>query len=136
VGSFDVEAQAVPGVVEASRSLAETYSRLIQTDAIVARTAEILGVDPDQVQGSIGASSIPNASIIRVEATAAGAPAAAARANAAAEALVEYAAGGADDQDLQAQYDEALLEHARARAEVERLNAELQVRLGIPDPAG
>jgi capsular polysaccharide biosynthesis protein len=69
IGGFNVEAQRVPGFVEASRTLAETYSRLVPTRAISERVAKILEVDVEEVEGHISASSVPDSSLIRVEGT-------------------------------------------------------------------
>lgn len=134
VGSFDVASQAVPGVVEASRSLAETYSRLITSDAIVVRTAEKLGVPPEEVKGAVSASSIPNASLIRVRAVAGDAVEAMRFANAAATALVDYAsAGEGDGEEVLDRYEQALLELRQIEAEVETARAAVDAAIAAGD---
>lgn len=125
VGGFDVESQAVPGFVEAARTLAETYSRLVETELIVEPVAEALGLDPSEVAGHISATSVPESSIIRVEGSASNSEAAIAFAQAAAIALEDYTGGrgaGTDDAALD-EYEQAVLELRSAEAEEQRLSA-------------
>jgi capsular polysaccharide biosynthesis protein len=91
VGGFNVEAQAVPGFVEASRTLAETYSRIVETRAITQRVAETLQLDISEVDGHLNATSVPESSIIRVVGTGDDEGEALRFAAAAAQALEEYA---------------------------------------------
>jgi hypothetical protein len=91
VGGFNVEAQAVPGFVEASRTLAETYSRVVPTRAISERVAETLKVDVDQVDGHLDATAVPESSIIRIIGKGDTDNAAVRFAAAAAQALEDYA---------------------------------------------
>jgi hypothetical protein len=91
VGGFNVEAQAVPGFVEASRTLAETYSRVVPTRAITERVAEILQVDVTQVDGHVDATAVPESSIIRIIGKGDTDNAAVRFAAAAAQALEDYA---------------------------------------------
>jgi uncharacterized protein involved in exopolysaccharide biosynthesis len=106
VGGFNVEAQAVPGFVEASRTLAETYSRLVPTRAVGERVAEILELDIDQVSGNIDATSVPESSIIKVTGTGGDAGEAVRYAAAAAQALEDYADQAASSTDIETLLDE------------------------------
>lgn len=101
VGGFNVEAQAVPGFVEASRTLAETYSRLVTTGAIEERAAELLELDIVQINGKIEATAVPESSIIRVIGTGDDEGEAIRNSAAAAQALEDYAdqSGGTEDAD-------------------------------------
>ena len=109
VGGFNVEAQAVPGFVEASQTLAETYSRLVPTRAITERVAETLQLDVDQVEGHVDATSVPESSIIRIIGKGDDDGEAIRYAAAAAQALEEYA-----DQSGQLASSETLLDEYRA----------------------
>lgn len=106
VGGFNVEAQAVPGFVEASRTLAETYSRLVTTPAIAERAATLLEVDVEDVVDHIDATSVPESSIIRVTGTGTTQAASVRFAAAAAEALEAYADESGAGTDLEALLDE------------------------------
>jgi len=106
VGGFNVEAQAVPGFVEASRTLAETYSRLVPTRAVEERVAEILDLDVDQVTGNIDATSVPESSIIKVVGEGNDSAEAIRFAAAAAQALEDYADQAASSTDLEVLLDE------------------------------
>jgi hypothetical protein len=125
VGGFNVDAQAVPGFVEAARTLAATYARLVDTPVIDVPVAEALDISPDDV--SISATSVPESSIIRIQGTSSSEERAIQLADAAADALLEYAdttassAAGAEQllQDYQAaaqRYNEAEAERARLAA--------------------
>lgn len=108
VGGFNVEAQAVPGFVEASRTLAETYSRLVPTRAVTERVAEILQIDLQAVDGHVDATSVPESSIIRIIGTGSDEGEAIRFAAAAAQALEDYA-----DQSGQLASTEELLDEYR-----------------------
>lgn len=122
VGGFNVEAQAVPGFVEAARTLAATYARLVDTPVIDVPVAEALDISPGEV--AISATSVPESSIIRIEGKSSSEERAIQLADAAADALLEYAddtassAAGAEQllRDFQAasqRYNEAEAERAR-----------------------
>jgi capsular polysaccharide biosynthesis protein len=124
VGGFDVQAQAVPGFVEASRTLASTYARLVSTPAIVKPVADALGAPASEVSGHISATSVPDSSIIRVEGTADNERDATRFADAAATALKEYASGGAVDADsVLAEYQQAATADAAAQASLVQIKA-------------
>ena len=131
VGGFDVEATAVPGFVEASRVLAETYGRLVSTPAVGELVAEQLGVRLAEVTGHIDGSSVPESSLIKVEGTASSEAQAMRYAAAAAAALQEYAtevsAGGSAAEALD-QYREAATKHNEAEARLTRLTAAFRSR--------
>jgi hypothetical protein len=106
VGGLNVEAQAVPGFVEASRTLAETYSRLVSTRAVEERVAAILQVDVEDVVGHVDATSVPESSIIKVSGEGDDAESAVRFAAAAAQALDDYADEAATTAELDALLDE------------------------------
>lgn len=126
VGGFDVEAQAVPGFVEASRTLASTYARLVTTPAVLDLVAEQLDMDADDLDGHVDATSVPESSIIRIEGMASSPRQATRYADAAAEALLQYASstGAATNaDDVLEEYESAAADNAAAQAalaEVER----------------
>ena len=93
VGGFDVEAQAVPGFVEAARTLAATYARLVNTPAIADPVAAQLDLAPGGVAGGISATAVPESSIIAVQGASEDEDQALRLADVAAEELVNYASG-------------------------------------------
>jgi capsular polysaccharide biosynthesis protein len=128
VAGFDVQAAAIPGFVEASRSLAETYARLVETDAIVTPVVKDMGVPRGQVAGHISATSIPNSAIIKVDGKASSPEEAVKVTTAAADALVNYAkriSGGASEASLLQQYRDASV--ALSEAQLRQSAAEAAV---------
>jgi hypothetical protein len=130
VGGFDVQAQAVPGFVEAARTLAETYSRLVSTPAIEGPAAEASGLDADLVAGGIHATAVPESSIIRVIGEADNKRDAIRLADAAAEALVAYANGdgsNASSTETLKEYQDASRELAAAQEAADTAQGNLDV---------
>ena len=128
VGGFDPQANAVPGFVAASESLAATYSRLIGTPAIVDQVAKALDLDPSQVRGHISASPVPDSSIIRVDGSADNEQDATRFADAGAKALEKYATGTIASQSagqLLSDYQQASQDVASANATLNRVNRAL-----------
>jgi hypothetical protein len=128
VAGFDVQAAAIPGFVEASRSLAETYARLVETDAIVTPVVEDLHEPRSDVAGHISATSIPDSAIIKVEGKAASPEEAVRLTTAAADALVNYAkriSGGASETSLLDDYRKASI--ALSEAQQQQAAAEAAV---------
>lgn len=124
VGGNTVEAQAVPGFVEAARTLAETYARLVETAVISRPVEELLGLDPGAAGGHISASSVPESSIIRVKGTATNRDAALAYAEAAATALEEYTEGSSTPEEVLDDFEQAIVDFRAAEREQARLRAE------------
>jgi hypothetical protein len=133
VGGFDVQAQAVPGFVEAARTLASTYARLVSTPAIIDPVAKKLKVDPGDVSGHISATSVPESSIIRVEGDADNAQDAVRFADAAATALKNYAGGsrGAAT-DVLKEFQNASRANASAQSNLDRINRAVQASADPP----
>jgi hypothetical protein len=132
VGGFNVEAQAVPGFVEASRTLSQTYSRLVPTRAIAERVAEILKLDVDQVDGHIDATAVPESSIIEVTGTGDDQGEAIRFSAAAAQALEDYAdqAGGTSGADnLLDEYRQASVALNQATARQNALKRQYDARV-------
>jgi hypothetical protein len=123
LAGFDVQSAALPGFVEASRTLADTYARLVDTDAVVQPVAKALSLPRTDVVGHISASSIADSAIIRIEGRASSKEDAARFASAAATALSSYVRdlGGQGDQ-LQAEYRAAVKTFADATARKEALD--------------
>jgi capsular polysaccharide biosynthesis protein len=89
-GRIDIQAQSISGYTQASAYLATTYSRVIQSGAVLAPVARSTGRSIDSVAGSLSATPIPNSSVFRVQAKAKSAPEAVKTANAAAAQVVAF----------------------------------------------
>lgn len=90
VGRIFVDnAAAVPGVLQASQSLASNYSRAIGATAVVRRARQLAGVN----DGSIAATPLPGSTLITVSGRAGSARSAIRLANAGSAALIEYVGG-------------------------------------------
>jgi len=132
VGGFNVEAQAVPGFVAASQTLAETYSRLVSTRTIEERVAQILQVDVASVDGHIDATSVPESAIIRITGTDDEEETAVQFAAAAAQALQDYASTSGRGEDAEAlldQYRAARVELNQATARRDALRGQYDARV-------
>ena len=132
VGGFNVEAQAVPGFVEASRTLAETYSRLVPTRAVIERVAETLQLEIDEVEGHVDATSVPESSIIRIIGKGDDTGEAIRFAAAAAQALEEYADESgqlATTEDLLDEYRQASVALNTATARRDALQSQYDARV-------
>jgi capsular polysaccharide biosynthesis protein len=68
VGSFDVRSVAIPGFVTASQQLADAYSRLGASDAVVVPVARQLGLTPAQVRERLSSSNVPGSPVVRLTA--------------------------------------------------------------------
>jgi uncharacterized protein involved in exopolysaccharide biosynthesis len=68
VGSFDVRSVAVPGFVTASVQLADAYSRLASSDAVVVPVSRRVGLSPDEVDRRLTTSNIPGSPVVRLDA--------------------------------------------------------------------
>lgn len=69
VGRLDVNAQAIPGYVQASDELAGTYSRVLDAAQVIDPAARKLGRSPAYVQAHVSASPLAVSQIIVVQAT-------------------------------------------------------------------
>jgi hypothetical protein len=116
VAGFDVQAAAVPAFVEASRNLAETYGRLVDTELVIGPVAEKLNLPRGEVAGHISGSPIPESAIIRIEGSSDDPDRAEELSAAAADALAEFTSGtgGADDAELLKAYEAAARDRAAA----------------------
>jgi uncharacterized protein involved in exopolysaccharide biosynthesis len=122
VGGFNAESRAVPGFVEASKTLAETYARLVSTPAIQDPTSKALQLAPSEVD--LSATAVPESSIIAVEATSTSQATAVRVADAGAKALVEYTQqSGGKPSELLKDYVSARQALAQAQAERDQLAA-------------
>lgn len=89
-GRIDVQAQSISGYTQASAYLATTYSRVVQSGAVLTPVARRTGHSIDFVARSLSATPIPNSSVFRVQAKAKSAGDAVKMANAAAAQVVAY----------------------------------------------
>jgi uncharacterized protein involved in exopolysaccharide biosynthesis len=90
IARISVSTQALPGFAAGVQDLAVTYSRLATADEVTAEAAELLRVDPADLEGRVTSSPIPQSPLFRIEATGGTADEAIATANAAGEALSGY----------------------------------------------
>lgn len=127
VGGIDVQSQALPGYVSAVQSLAGSYSRAIDSNVVVNRIAQDVGVPPAAAQGRVTASPVPASSVIQIDATGTSAGQAQRLANAGANALIDYvrglSGGATTSRDLLRAYRDAELRVSRARRTREQLSA-------------
>lgn len=138
VGRFDVEAQAVPGYVAASETLAGTLSRVAETGVVLRGAADAIGQGTDVLAANVSVSPIPESAVIRVEATGSTEALAVARAEAVTEALLAYedelgAAAGAPE--VLEEYRAASTRLSEAVTDVDRINAQLATAEGAEGPA-
>jgi capsular polysaccharide biosynthesis protein len=68
VGTLDARAQAVPGYVEAAKSLASSYSRIATTERVVRPVAQAARLSPEEVRERITVTPVLQNPIISVEA--------------------------------------------------------------------
>ena len=68
VGSFDVRSVAIPGFVTASVQLADAYSRLANSDAVVIPAARQTGLTRAQARARLSASNVPGSPVVRITA--------------------------------------------------------------------
>jgi capsular polysaccharide biosynthesis protein len=68
VGSFDVRSVAIPGFVTASTQLADAYSRLANSDAVVIPAARQTGLTRAQARERLSASNVPGSPVVRITA--------------------------------------------------------------------
>lgn len=134
VAGFNVQASSIPGFVEASRVLAETYARLVDTSVIITPVAKELRIPETQVGGKISASSIPDSALIRVEGRANNPDAAKRLAASAAKALETYAASLSPSADsLLSTYRDTSVALAKATVAQEQARAALAAKPGDVD---
>lgn len=126
LGGTDVQSQALPGYVSAVQSLAGSYSRAIDSAAVVEPVAERVGLEPGVVRARISASPIPDSSVIQVGAVAPSEREAVRLANGASDSLIAYVRdlGGAPSsgRSLLRDYRDAELEVSTGERKRERLS--------------
>jgi hypothetical protein len=111
----------IPTIIEATRSLAATYSRAIYSHAVTADTRRRLATGSFRVSGRLSATPIPDSQLIRVSAESSSERGAIALANAGAAALAAYTNRQVRDNDasrtLAKRHDRAALNYRR-RADI------------------
>jgi uncharacterized protein involved in exopolysaccharide biosynthesis len=114
----------IPTIIDATQSLASTYSRAIHSGEVARDTTRRLG-EGSSVSGSISATSIPESPLIRVSAESSSARDAVALANASADALATYVNRQVRDNSASAtladRYREAALRYRERRSTSDRL---------------
>jgi uncharacterized protein involved in exopolysaccharide biosynthesis len=128
IAKIDVTAPgALAGFALASQALAETYSRVIAAEPLVASLAKKFNVSPQTIRGRLTASPVPDTPVFRVIATGSNAGGAVLLANAATESLQDYLNGlnsSADAHRALERYKRAALELSRASAARGRAKAD------------
>jgi hypothetical protein len=125
VGRLAAETQAVPGSVEASRQLADSYSRLVGTRLVLEPVAERLGMTVTRLQDRVWASAVPESAIITVTGEGRTAREAVVIADNVAIGLVSYAAGGVEDEvDPRAEAEAVLDEYVEATSLLNQAQAD------------
>lgn len=128
-GATSVNAAAVPSFTEAGKSLAETYSRVFEGDAVRAALADAVG----DSRVDVAASPIAGSSVILIEATAPTAQEAVRAADAGVDALVAVVAQLLDNQPA---VDAATADLAEAHARLSAAESALEAAQstdGAPD---
>jgi hypothetical protein len=134
LAALNVPERSVLGIRVATVQLASTYSRALETDAVLARVAERTTVPVPELRHRLSASPIIDTSVVRVEATGHSPGEAEALADAATAALGEYAVAWAHEGvavRVEAEHAEAAAELRRAVASRDRLQLALD---GLEDP--
>lgn len=134
VGRVDASTPgALAGFTSTSQALAETYSRTLTADAVVADASERLGVEPGEVRRNISAAPIPETPVFRVRGVESSEEGAVALANTAAAALVrtilEDQRSSPDSPGLLRDYGVAARRLATARVEARRIAENLGERI-------
>jgi len=127
VGRIDVRVQALPGYVAGAATLANAYSRVVETDAIAAPVARRTGRSRADVAASLTAAPVPENPILRITGTGADEAEAMRLADAASRELERYVARTGDGRsalartlrDFRAESGEA----AELRRRLSRLSA-------------
>lgn len=87
------DAAGIPGVIEATQSLAAVDARAVGSDAVQSAAAQVLQSRHQRASGSLDATPIPNTPLIKVTATSSSANGAVQLSNAGAQALQDYVNG-------------------------------------------
>lgn len=127
VGTADVPAFTLQGVIIGNSALAAGYARVLSAEPVITAAARDVGIDPDDARSRLSASPVPGATIIRVEGEGPSADAAIALANAGGTALIRYIEDvTTDDQALELlkAFRQARGRTFRARRILDRLERE------------
>jgi capsular polysaccharide biosynthesis protein len=128
VGSYDVRSVAIPGFVTASNQLADAYSRLAVSDAVVVPVARRLGLTPAVVRERLTSSNIPQSPVVRVTAEGPSRRAAVNLTRAASEETATQVRGlvnrNSQAEQLIPSFEAASAEAARTAARVEQLRGQ------------
>lgn len=121
VGGIDIsQPGALSGLEIASETLAQTFSRAISAEPVLAPAAQAVGRTPDQIRRRVRANPVPDSGVFRIRADGASSREAQRLANAVAESLEAYAVGlskpGARSQQVFAEFRRAAVEYQNARS--------------------
>jgi hypothetical protein len=135
VGGIDVsQPGALSGLAIAGETLAQTFSRAIDAEAVVAPAGRAVGRSPDDVRRRVSANPVPESAVFRIQATGTSAREAERLANAAATSLEAYVASlskpGARSEQVFTEFRRASVEYQAALAAKDLAER----RLG-PDPS-
>jgi capsular polysaccharide biosynthesis protein len=119
----ETSAAALAGFTSASRSIADTYSRSIDSEDIIDPAARRLGADPDLIKAQISATPVPESSVMAIRAESGSGQTAVAVANEVANSLVRYSRSVAESEEatesLLDRYEQAEVQAQNARAEAQ-----------------
>ena len=112
ISATQASPEALPGVTQASMTLAGMYARLVTVDPVLAPVAEQIGVPLAELREKVSGSPLPESAIVRVIATAPTTDAAMRTADLIVESLLAYDQSSSDDPavdeaSILASYDEA-----------------------------
>jgi uncharacterized protein involved in exopolysaccharide biosynthesis len=117
---------AVPGVLQATESLAGGFARAIDATAVTQDTARRLGTSPTAVDGRLTATPIPDSPLIKISATGTSVTEAEQVANAASQSLVAYVgtqnSRSTDTSSIFKDFRSAALAYSRDQETVRRLS--------------
>jgi uncharacterized protein involved in exopolysaccharide biosynthesis len=92
VGRINVPAFTLQGVIQGNTTLAASYSRAIGAPAVINPASRVAHISQQEATARLSASPIPDATLIRIDATGHTAARAIVLANAASRALIDYVA--------------------------------------------
>ena len=120
-GRLDVQAQAVPGYQQATQSLADAYSRVVESDRVLVPVARETGRSVGSLADDVTATPVPESSVFRIKVTTTGERDAVEIANAATRRIDAYARR----QTSRGPDRSVLEEFAKARTEASQLSTQV-----------
>jgi uncharacterized protein involved in exopolysaccharide biosynthesis len=90
IGRADLQTQSLPGFVEGAKALAASYSRILESQQLVARVARRTGEPVSQVRGRLTATALPDSPMFSIKGSGPSPRAATTLANAATAEMLRY----------------------------------------------